>query len=79
VSKAISVKLKDEIFNEAEEMTKRIRMSRNAYINNAISFYTRMQERLLLRKQLHEESAIVSEDSLSVLREFEELKEELFE
>ena len=75
MSKAISVKIKDDIFDAAEKILNEIHVPRNAYINNAIEFYTKMQERLLLRNQLQRESEIVSENSLEILHSFEELED----
>ncbi|MDA3809314.1 MAG: hypothetical protein PF518_03175 [Spirochaetaceae bacterium] len=79
MSKAISVKIRDDVFDTAEKMVKEIHVSRNAYINDAIAFYTKLQERKLLKEQLQKESDIVSGDSLETLRLFEAMDESILE
>jgi hypothetical protein len=75
--KNISLKLQDQIFNEAENLIDSLKMSRNKYINEAIDFYNRHQKRKILEEQLERESAIVSKDSMEVLKEFEALEDEI--
>ena len=75
--KNISLKLQEQIFKEAENLIGSLNMSRNKYINEAIDFYNRYQKRKLLEEQLERESAIVSEDSMEVLKEFESLEDEI--
>ena len=65
MSKALSVKIRDDVFEAAEKILKEIHIPRNAYINNAINFYTKLQKRRLLQVQLQRESEIVSENSLT--------------
>ena len=79
MSKAISVKLKDEVFEEAEQVINTIHIPRNAYINNAIDFYTKIQKRKLLKKQLEKESIMVAKDSIDILNEFQILEGEILE
>ena len=73
--KVLSLKLKNEIFKEVEKVVRRIHISRNAYINQALSFYNAVNRRKLLKGQLIRESAAVSASSLEVLREFERLED----
>ncbi len=35
----LSLKLKEEVFSEAEKTVEKLDMSRNAYINDAVDFY----------------------------------------
>lgn len=77
MSKNISVKLDDTIYRKSEKMTKKLDKSRNAYINEAVDFYTRMMERKLIKEQLVRESEAVYESSLEVLKDFERLEDEL--
>jgi len=77
MSKALSLKLKDEVFQEAEEILRRSRRPRNAYFNEAISLYNKLWKRKLLKKALAEESALVAENSMEVLQAFEQFEEEL--
>jgi hypothetical protein len=71
--KNVSLKIDDSIFGETEKILSRIKKPRNRYINEAIDYYNRLQRRLLLEKRLKAESKLVMEDSLSVLKEFEEI------
>jgi len=79
MSKILSLKLKDEIFEETEGILKKAKRPRNAYINDAIHFYNRLFTRKMLKSQLRKESAMVAEDSLAVLNEFEKFEEDLLE
>jgi metal-responsive CopG/Arc/MetJ family transcriptional regulator len=74
--RSISLKLNDPVFQEMEKILMHVEVSRNKYINEAIEHYNALQDRLLLEKQLLEESALVSNDSIAVLHEFEALEDE---
>lgn len=74
--KILSLKLDDEIFDEAEEITTKLKLARNRYINEAVSVYNQYNKRKLLKKQLANESKLISKDSLEILREFEKLIDE---
>ena len=74
--KTLSLKLDDEIFNDAEEMTSKLKLARNRYINEAVSIYNLFNKRRLLKKQLTKESKLTSKDSMDILREFEKLIDE---
>lgn len=75
--KALSLKLKDNIFEEVEKVTHAIHVPRNAYINQALDFFNKLNERKLLKKQLQMESKKVQKSSLEILREFEQLEDQL--
>ncbi|MEM1214371.1 MAG: hypothetical protein AAGJ82_01705 [Bacteroidota bacterium] len=75
--KSISLKLKDQILLEAEEVLQHLTASRNSYINDAIDFYNKHQRRKLIAAQLEMESKLVSDDSMRVLQEFEQLEDEV--
>ena len=77
--KAISLKIKDEIFKEAEQMVKEAHVSRNAYINQAVDLYNQLNRRRKLRKQLRKESKLVMAESMKVLKEMELLDPHLIE
>jgi len=77
MSKVLSLKLKDPIFRETEEILKHRREPRNAYFNEAINLYNKIWKRKLLKEKLLEESRLVSDESLLVLEEFEALEDEL--
>ena len=77
MSKPLSLKLKDDVFIEAEEIIRQNRKPRNAYFNEAINLYNKLWKRKLLKKALREESALVKDESLFVLEEFDKLEDEL--
>ena len=77
--KTLSLKLKDDIFTEAEKMVYKIHVSRNAYINHAVEFYNKLNKRRMLRKVLQEESKALRADSLDVLKEMEALEDDIRE
>jgi hypothetical protein len=79
MSKALSLKLREEIFEQVEEITKQVHVRRNTYINHALDFYNAYNRRKLLRDRLHKESKRVRNDSLRVLHEFEKLEDDLIQ
>ena len=71
--KNVSLKIDDSIFGETEKILSRIKKPRNRYFNEAIDYYNRLQTRLLLEKRLKKESELVKNDSMTILKEFEEI------
>jgi len=71
--KTVSLKLDDSIFGETEKILSRIKISRNRYINEALDFYNKVQRRQLLEKRLKNDSGLVNDESINVLREFERI------
>jgi hypothetical protein len=71
--KTISLKIDDSIYGETENIVKAIKKPRNRYINDALEYYNKMQSRMILQKKLHFESKLVSESSMEVLKEFEQI------
>lgn len=69
--KTVSLKIDDSIFGETEKILSGIKMPRNRYINEAIAYYNKVQKRQLLEKRLKTESFLVREDSMNVLKDFE--------
>jgi hypothetical protein len=74
--KTLSLKLDDNIFNETENVLVKVKKSRNRYINEAVSFYNRVNKRNLIARKLAKESRLVKNESLAVLAEFESLQDE---
>lgn len=72
--KTVLLKLDDSIFVETENILLRIQRPRNRYINEAVEFYNKFQKRQILEKRLRNESALVMEESMNVLKEFEEVE-----
>jgi len=73
IMKTVLLKLDDSIFVDTESILSRIKKPRNRYINEAIEYYNKYQKRQILEKRLKSESELVKEESLSVLKEFEEV------
>ena len=74
--KTLSLTLDDKTFKEAEEITSKLHLARNRYINEAVSIYNLYNKRRLLKKQLIKESKRTSSDSMEILAEFEKLIDE---
>ena len=77
MSKALSLKINDDIFKEVEEIIHQKGLPRNTYINQALSFYNKINKRKLLKKQLHYESNLVQQNSLEILDEFEKVEDSI--
>jgi len=75
MSKNLSLKLQDEIFDETEQVLRKVRRPRNSYINEAVHFYNKLVARRLLKDRLIKESKMVAVDSMTVLEEFEKFEE----
>ena len=71
--KTVSLKIDDSIFGETEKILARIKKPRNRYINEAIEFYNKIQQKQVLEKKLEKESSIVKLESMAVLKDFEEI------
>lgn len=74
--KTLSLKLEDQIFNEAEMVISKVKKTRNRYINEAVDYYNRFNKRKILANMLAKESKIVQEESMTVLAEFERISHE---
>jgi len=77
MSKALSLKIRDEIFDEVEEIIKKLDTPRNAYINRALDYFNRMNKRKLLKVSFAHESKLVRDNSIEILEEFERFEETL--
>ena len=71
--KTVSLKIEETIFEETEKILLKIKKPRNRYINEAIAFYNKHQKRNMIEKRLKKESEMVQEESMNVLRDFEEI------
>ena len=71
--KTVSLKIDDSIFLETEKILSKMKKPRNRYINEAIDYYNRFQKRLIIEKRLKKESDLLKADSMSVLKEFEDI------
>lgn len=70
--KTISLKIDDIIFSETENILESLDKPRNRYINEALEFYNKLNKKNLLAKKLKVESRLVADNSMNVLREFED-------
>jgi hypothetical protein len=77
MSKMLSLKIKDDVFTETEDIIGAIQKPRNAYINEALIFYNKFIKRRLLKEQFKKESQMISESSLEALRELELIEDEI--
>ena len=71
MSKALSLKMDEKIFRDAEALIKKIKVPRNAYINHAVAFYTRCQKRRLVKMQLRKDVDLLNADTREVINSFE--------
>ena len=72
--KTISLKIDESIFDETEKILNRIKKPRHRYINEALDFYNKLQLKQIMEEKLKKESELVQEDSMSVLKEFENIE-----
>lgn len=79
MAKALSLKLKDDIFEEVEEITHKLKVPRNTYINLALASYNKAHRRKLLENQLKAESLLVRTNSLKALSELDEITDDILE
>ena len=77
--KMLSLKLDDDIFLDTEKISKKMKCSRNRYINDALKLYNKFNERNLLKQQLADESKITRNTSMEILEELEDLIKEIDE
>lgn len=74
--KTLSLKLKETILEETEEILREKQIPRNRYINDALDFYNRYQKRKKLANAFSKASLLVRESSLEVNGEFDRLIDE---
>ena len=77
VSKAISLKINDNLFKATEDILEKIHEPRNSYINKAIDYYNRFIRRNILQEQYARESALIYKESLKINKEFENMDDNI--
>jgi hypothetical protein len=77
MSKMLSLKVRDDVFAETEDIIGSIQKPRNAYINEALIFYNKFIRRRLLKAQFKKESQMITESSIEALRELELIEDEI--
>lgn len=75
MSKLLSLKMDDRVFAETESVLRKIKIPRNAYVNQAVDFYNRCQKRLLVKKKLQKDVRLLKEDTREFLKSFELLED----
>lgn len=78
MSKALSLKLNDQVFEETEKVIRQIRLPRNTYINRAVHFYNRLQKRYALKKQFKKEVDLLKLNPDPLIKELDQI-DDLFE
>lgn len=71
MSKAISLKIEDQIFDKTEELISELKISRNKYINDALENYNRMKKMEKVNALLVKASILVRDNSIEVMQDFE--------
>jgi hypothetical protein len=69
--KKLSLILREDIYIETEKVVKKLSISRNSYINQALDYFNKLRKRSLLKAKLQNESKLVAKESMKVLKEFE--------
>ena len=73
--KTLSLKLDNSVFEETEQLLDKIQKTRNRYINEALHYYNQIQKKKLIEQMLVQDSKLVSDESIKVLHEFENLED----
>jgi predicted transcriptional regulator len=76
MSKALSVKMDEGVFRDADRLAKRAHISRNAYINKAVKLMNRLQERQKRSEQYRVDALEARASSKEVMKEFERFLDE---
>lgn len=72
--KTLSLKLDEILFQQTENILSKLNKPRNRYINEALAYYNKVQNRKLIEKKLAFESNLVGDESMKVLGEFETIE-----
>ncbi len=73
IMKRVLLKINQHILKEIKDVLVYPGKARNKYINQAIQHHNQVQRRKVLRDKLKKESYAVRENSLVVLKEFENI------
>jgi hypothetical protein len=71
VAKAVTLKFDEPTYLAAEEIRKRLRLSRNAYFRKAVSHYNALYSRKLLEREYRKASRRLGAAHLEYLQETE--------
>ena len=75
MAKALSLKLDEPTYREAEKICKRLNLPRNTYIRKAVSHYNALYARKLLEREYRKTSSRLAAKHLQYLRETELLED----
>jgi hypothetical protein len=77
MSKAIPLKLKEDVFKETENIRNYLNITRNAYITAAIQGFNATHQQTILKEKLKKESLLVQKESMKVLNEYEAIEHDI--
>ena len=75
MAKALSLKLDESTYTEAEKIRKRLKLPRNTYIRKAVSHYNALYARKLLERDYRKASRRLGAAHLQYLQETELLED----
>ena len=75
MAKAVTLKFDEPTYLAAEEIRKRLRLSRNAYFRKAVSHYNALYSRKLLEREYRKASRRLGASQLEYLKETELLED----
>jgi BioD-like phosphotransacetylase family protein len=73
----LSLKLDEEVFSEVERNLKFLKISRNAYINEALNFFNKLNKKKEIRQLIKEDIKKLGNADMEVLNDFEVLEDEI--
>lgn len=74
--KMVSLKLYEELAAEADELSDKLNISRNRFINDAVVAYSKTVRRELLAKEMEAAAKAIKKSSREVIDEFDALDDE---
>lgn len=69
--KSLSLKLRDDLFTDVEEIREKLHEARNTFLNEAVEYYIKVKKRELLALKLAEESRLVKKSNREFLKDAE--------
>ncbi len=69
--KSILLKIDDKLFEEMDKQVKKMNVSRNGYIREALTDYIKLIKRKQTEVELARESMLVRQESMRINKEFE--------
>lgn len=69
--KSILLKIDDKLFEEMDKQVKKMNMSRNGYIREALNDYIKLVKKKQVESELARESMLVRQESMRINKEFD--------